>query len=246
MRLLDETPIYYVYEHYKPNCDEPFGVGKGKDKRAYVKSKRNPRWMNIINKYGFEVRFVAEKLNEMDALWLENMCIKGWGRDDLGEGPLVNMTDGGEGGNGQIRSVKWRKQHSNRMKGASNPMYNKHLKKSSKRLMNIHKIGDIWITNINTDKMSRIKYYEQVPDGWRLGQSTLKRNASSRKASKYNWIALSSDGIIVLFDTAMELSNFLKIKNKKMRTAEARGISINGYTFKKELKSLSKHEDVIT
>lgn len=103
MKLLDETPIYYVYEHYKPNCDEPFYVGKGADRRAYSLCARNKWWHNIVNKHGFEVRFVAENLSEMDAFWLENMCINGWGRASLKDGPLVNMTDGGDGMSG----YKW-------------------------------------------------------------------------------------------------------------------------------------------
>ena len=103
MRQLDKRKIYYVYEHYKPNCDEPFWVGKGKFDRAYhYKGKhRNRYWHNIVNKYGeFEIRFVADKLSEIDALWLENICIVGWGRADKKEGPLANLTDGGDGSNG--------------------------------------------------------------------------------------------------------------------------------------------------
>lgn len=105
MRLLDERTIYYVYEHYKLGAKEPFWVGKGTGQRAYAngnKTGRNRFWLNVVNKYGYEIRFVAQNLNEVDAFWLENMCIVGWGRLDKKEGPLVNLTDGGEGGAGYI------------------------------------------------------------------------------------------------------------------------------------------------
>ena len=129
MARLNKSLIYYVYEHYRPGDTEPFGVGKGHGYRAYVKLGRNPWWTNIINKNGFEVRFVAKNLSELDALWLENICIKGWGRADLGEGPLVNMSDGGEGNNGYRMTLKQREEASRRMSGEGNHMFGKTGKK---------------------------------------------------------------------------------------------------------------------
>jgi hypothetical protein len=93
---------YYVYEHYKPKSNIPFYVGKGSRYRAYQSgdNRGNIHWQNIVKKHGFKVRFVAIDLSEIEALWLENMCIVGWGRVDLGEGPLTNHTDGGDGASG--------------------------------------------------------------------------------------------------------------------------------------------------
>jgi hypothetical protein len=119
---------YYVYEHYKPNCDEPFWVGKGSGARATLLSKnsgRNNHWYNIVKKYGCEVRFVATNLTEIEALWLETICIKGWGRADLGEGPLTNKTDGGEGQSGWNPSKSWRQKRSMNTVGKKNPMFGK-------------------------------------------------------------------------------------------------------------------------
>ena len=134
MRPLDETSIYYVYEHYKPNCDEPFYVGKGHSRRAHERRKRNLWWNNIVNKHGLEIRFVAKNLSEMEAFWLENMCIKGWGRANLGEGPLVNLTDGGEGGSGWVPSTKYRK--AARKRNLANPPFlNKHHTNVTKKII---------------------------------------------------------------------------------------------------------------
>jgi hypothetical protein len=108
---------FYVYEHYKPNSSEPFYVGKGRGNRAYQKSGRSTWWHNIVNKHGREVRFVAKRLTELDALWLENICIIGWGRKTAGDGPLVNHTDGGEGMSGWVPTKETRKRWSDQRKG---------------------------------------------------------------------------------------------------------------------------------
>jgi protein-arginine kinase activator protein McsA len=47
---------------------------------------------------------VRENLNEADAFAIETAFIKAIGRLDLGTGPLVNMTDGGDGASGRIVS----------------------------------------------------------------------------------------------------------------------------------------------
>jgi hypothetical protein len=158
MRKLDKNPIYYVYEHYKPNCDEPFWVGKGKGNRAHVSGKgcgRNKHWHHIANKYGFEVRFVAENLNETESLWLENMCIKGWGRADLGEGPLANATDGADGGAGRIWTKEDRQDKGDAMRGNRNALGHSYIptpdcnQANRERMMgNIH-----WIGDENTNKL---------------------------------------------------------------------------------------------
>ena len=151
IKELDKEQIYYVYEHYKPKGRIPFYVGKGKGNRAYDNKKRNVWWNNIVNKYGYVVRFVKTNLSELDALWTENMCIIGWGRADRGEGPLVNLTDGGDTSVGyvytdEIRASRSGKnhpnygttcaEHSRRMKGNKNPFYKKkHNRKSFENRM---------------------------------------------------------------------------------------------------------------
>jgi len=88
---------FYVYGHYKPNFDTPFYVGKGTGGRAFSRCDRSAWWNNIVKKHGFEVKFVCEHMSEEDSLWLEMKLIKAWGRLDLNEGPLINLTDGGDG-----------------------------------------------------------------------------------------------------------------------------------------------------
>lgn len=95
-------PIYYVYLHIKLTDGTPFYVGKGKDRRALSK-KRSNWWKRVVNKYGYDIIFLEIKLTEQEATEREKYWIKRIGRKDLGLGPLVNMTDGGEGTSGIIK-----------------------------------------------------------------------------------------------------------------------------------------------
>ena len=88
---------FYVYAHYKPNEFVPFYIGKGKKWRAWDKNNRNKHWNNIVKKYGYRTEIMYDNLSEALAFQIEKDFIKMYGRADLGCGPLVNMTEGGEG-----------------------------------------------------------------------------------------------------------------------------------------------------
>ena len=84
---------YYIYIHYRLDTNVPFYVGKGKNKRAWNKRKRNPYWNNIVNKYGYRVEIKAQDLLEQEAFELEKQTI-----EELSNiYSLANMTVGGEG-----------------------------------------------------------------------------------------------------------------------------------------------------
>lgn len=88
----------YVYAHYKSNTDEIFYIGIAKRKSRFTSKKsRNPHWHNIVNKHGFYHKIIHEFENIHDCYAAEVRLIKKYGRADIGAGPLVNMTDGGEG-----------------------------------------------------------------------------------------------------------------------------------------------------
>jgi hypothetical protein len=112
---------YYVYAHYKPGSDTPFYIGKGFGNRKNEKFGHTKWWHNVVKKHGYEIRMVAEHLTEEQALWLEVHQIAAWGRADLGKGPLVNLTNGGEGSSGVIMSEENRQKLSKRQKGKKYP-----------------------------------------------------------------------------------------------------------------------------
>lgn len=88
----------YVYKHIRLDTNEVFYVGVAKKKyRCFDQKNRNSYWKNIVGKVGYSIEIVAENISYKDALDLEKDLIKTIGRKDLGLGPLVNMTHGGEG-----------------------------------------------------------------------------------------------------------------------------------------------------
>jgi len=103
---------FYVYAWRRPDTNEIFYIGKGSNNRD-LKPKRNTHFVNVIAKLrriGVQptVTRIAENLSETVAFEVERQEIAKFGRRDLGAGPLVNMTDGGEGASGWVPTEEWR------------------------------------------------------------------------------------------------------------------------------------------
>ena len=90
----------YIFDY------EPFYVGKGKDKRYYDHIKRRKSYKTpaakkvcslIESGIKPEILVYKDKLSCDAAFELEISMIKIIGRRDLGIGPLLNLTDGGDG-----------------------------------------------------------------------------------------------------------------------------------------------------
>lgn len=64
---------YYVYLH-KTLDDKVFYVGKGREKRAWSKSRRSRGWKEVSSK-GYSIHLYRENLSEKDALEIENELI---------------------------------------------------------------------------------------------------------------------------------------------------------------------------
>lgn len=96
----DLLNVFYVYEHWRPDKDVCFYVGKGLGRRAHVMYGRNRYHNRIQDKLArlgmcVEVRLVAEGLTEIDAHATEIARIAFWRSNGT---KLANLTDGGEGG----------------------------------------------------------------------------------------------------------------------------------------------------
>jgi hypothetical protein len=103
------THPFYVYEHLRADTLEVFYVGKGKGKRARCASRhhRSEWWQRVAAKAGgFEVHFVAVGLREEDAFALEVERIAELRRAGV---PICNLTNGGDGTSGWIKSPEWRR-----------------------------------------------------------------------------------------------------------------------------------------
>ena len=105
-------PGNFSFEEYA-FLQEPFYVGKGYGNRAYehLNEKRvyNPfkhRKIKKIQKEGLEpvIVFVEKNVSDEEAINLEKKLINLIGRSDKKKGPLTNLTDGGDGTLGLLRS----------------------------------------------------------------------------------------------------------------------------------------------
>ena len=93
---------WYVYQHIRLDKKEPFYIGIGNKKNylrafEFSKDKRNEMWWKIYNKTTIKVEIVYMNLSKQDASIKEQELIKKYGRKNLNEGSLCNMTDGGDG-----------------------------------------------------------------------------------------------------------------------------------------------------
>jgi len=116
----EQKKVFYVYQYEDKFTRLPFYVGKGKSDRksAHLRNARkgdsDTRLQTKIRELGFEkgVEIVVVKgnLTEWGALRYECQLIEEIGRVDLGTGPLLNRTSGGEGISGGIDKYGYRRQ----------------------------------------------------------------------------------------------------------------------------------------
>ena len=107
-----------VYRHIIIDKNEPFYICIGKtEKRPYEAIKRNKFWHNIVSKTSYEVEILMDGLTWEDACKKEIEFISIYGRKDLNNGILVNLTSGGDGGLKRIHSIETRAKMSNSRKG---------------------------------------------------------------------------------------------------------------------------------
>lgn len=97
---------YYLYFHSNPSTNEVFyvGIGRSNSSRYISKRQRTILWQNYVGKYGFISTKVGICLTREQAIEMEKYWIKQFGRKDKGKGSLLNLTDGGEGAFGAVRS----------------------------------------------------------------------------------------------------------------------------------------------
>ena len=105
-RALVERHDFYVYVIFRPN-GIPCYVGKGQHRRwlEHAKGSCNQHLTNIYKLAGGALPAIKirEDLTETEAFDIEKVFIVAIGRKTTG-GPLVNLTDGGEGVSGMKQS----------------------------------------------------------------------------------------------------------------------------------------------
>jgi predicted GIY-YIG superfamily endonuclease len=143
-----------VYKHIRLDTNNPFYIGIGKtEKRAFSKHRRNKYWKSITSKTNYEVEILFDNLSWEECCVKEIELIKLYGRKDNGTGILVNMTDGGEGSLGIIKSDEVRKKLSECQSGDKHYFYGKSHSDETKEKLSIKLKGRI-ISEESRKKMS--------------------------------------------------------------------------------------------
>ena len=107
MQQLDNR--FYVYEHLRSDTGAIFYVGKGAGNRCNVRSHhhRNIFWQRVASKAGgFSVRKIVNGVDEELAFLVEQERIS---QLRVIGAQLCNLTDGGDGTAGWVKSNDWRK-----------------------------------------------------------------------------------------------------------------------------------------
>lgn len=236
IREFDKEEIYYVYAHYRPNDNIPFYIGKGFGKRAWWKYSRNKWWHSIVNKHGgFDVKILLDNLNECSSMCMEAMYINAYGRADQGKGPLVNMTDGGDG-----------------ISGYKHTQETKEIIRNT-HLGNVYSVGRKHSPEEIENRISKIRG-KPKPEDWIAWDSERMKGDKNpmfgKPASEYNkeisriantkyvWKLIDSTGIEMTFKDQRELSKFLDVSRSVSYHRSVSKTRIKGYLVYKELKCL--------
>jgi hypothetical protein len=127
---------YYTYAYLRED-GTPYYIGKGKDRRAYQSHRHisKPKDKDII-------LFLKQNLTEDEAFKHEKYMINVLGRKDLGTGILINLTEGGEGTSGSVRSEETKEKIGNSNRGENSWWYGKIHSDETRKIMSEAKRGE--------------------------------------------------------------------------------------------------------
>lgn len=162
----------YKYRNYEFNF-EPFYVGKGHHYRKFehIYDSNNYRFNNPklnkirkLKRLGLSPYIIEiSSLNtEKEANKIECDLISLIGRKDLMKGPLLNLTDGGEGTCGIVRSIEYRKKFSKIHKNKKLSEETKRKISDSKKGMKLSDITKKKIRKIHKGKKRSLKTKENI------------------------------------------------------------------------------------
>lgn len=103
--------IYYIYAYLRKD-GTPYYIGKGSGRRAWTRHKG----ISVPTECS-RIIIMESNLSNIGALALERFYIRWYGRKNTSTGILRNLTDGGEGTIGIVRSNEQRLNHSKIMRG---------------------------------------------------------------------------------------------------------------------------------
>ena len=148
-----------VYQHIREDTKQIFYIGieldsdkrKATGLRSTKINGRNKFWKNITDKTNYSIEILFNDLTNEESKEIEKYLIKFYGRRDLGLGSLVNLTDGGDGAVGCVKSKESKIKTSLSMKGKNsgknNHMFGKNPYENKSHYKNVK------VINIETNEI---------------------------------------------------------------------------------------------
>jgi len=267
--------MYYVYIYLDPlrkgkyifdNLQfdyEPFYVGRGKNSRYLVhlqrsklnyNSKKNLRIKSIIenNEYPI-INLYLTGLTYKDSLNIERDIISKIGRNKFNEGPLTNITTGGQGVSGIKMSeesiIKMKNtcikrgvydKLSEKMKGELNTMYGDKWHRTEKGKKSFHeKMSGVspWknksekeIKNIHdkiSETLSGYEWSEENKNKRSVGMKKVWKNKKNKQISKKITIFNIKENKTIEFESMNKASKFLGISNWTLKNRYEKNKIVN-------------------
>jgi len=199
------NPGKYIYGDYIFEF-EPFYIGKGKyeqhlthlnEAKNFLKKSTIDVQKKCSNSYKiFKIRKiinsglepiilkVEENLSEQQSFDLEIWLIWAIGRNDLKTGPLSNLTSGGEGCSGYIKSIETRKKLSESQKGERSHMWGKHHSSETKKKMSLSRRGEknpLYGVHPSTETRKKMSEKKKGYVPWNKGKIGLQKMSNITK-----------------------------------------------------------------
>ncbi|NZD50562.1 NUMOD3 domain-containing DNA-binding protein [Rhizobium leguminosarum] len=207
---------FYVYQWRRPDTGAIFYVGKGCFVRDAQPKKHNKIVTRIVAKLermgmAPEVERVQSGLTEREAFEIERREIAKYGRINNGTGTLANMTDGGEGTSGVIRSMETRAKLSISLMGNTNTI-GRTLSSESRAKIGATKVGNTYFLGKQHSDEARAK----IADGARGNTNMLGKSHSAESRMK---MSAAATGKSPSEETRAKLSaaNIGKVNSPKTR-----------------------------
>jgi group I intron endonuclease len=188
---------YYTYAYLREDRT-PYYIGKGRGRRIYSPNR-------IINPPADKSRiiFLKKNLTEAEAFKHEVYMIFVLGRKDLGTGILRNLTNGGEGSSGAIRSEEAKKKLSLANTGENHPQFGIPRTKETKKKISVANSGE------NHPRFG-------IPRTEAQKQSASKKLSGALSPRSRAIIAIKPDGTELHFGGVREAARELEINHSNL------------------------------
>lgn len=197
---------YYVYAHTRNDNGQIFYIGKGKGKRAYIKSNRSLFWKRIVEKHGYSVMFLETGLEEEDAYKMEIIHIATQRKMGYCE---ANFSDGGDGVRVKVRW--WNDKISKALIGKYRPKGKDN--KGYKDIVDKETLFDMYVTkNMNTIQISNIIGLSIPTICNRLELYGIKKQGAGREKIKIQCIEDNK-----IFDSIMDAARYYSLYRENIQ-----------------------------